>query len=93
MGVWVNSTTDNVLIANNTIAENGLLHITALGEQGVYIGKQNSTAVTVINNLFYGNYSGIFYTGTIGATPTYNGYYGQVGFNIHKKSITERIAL
>lgn len=84
MGVWVNSTTDNVLIANNTIAENGLLHITALGEHGVYIGKQNSTAVTVINNLFYGNYSGIFYTGTIGATPTYNGYYGQVGFNIHK---------
>lgn len=88
LGLWANSTVDNVLIANNTFVNNGLLHAGASGEHAIYLGKfanpDGTSDVTIANNIFAGNYSGIYYVGSMGIAPSYNAYYGQVGVNIEK---------
>lgn len=88
LGIWLHSTVDCVLIANNTIVGNGILNAAspASGAHGLYIGKPDTTAVQITNNIFYGNYRGYFFTGTFGTTSSHNDYYGQVSWNIDSGS-------
>lgn len=91
LGIWLNSTVDNVLIANNTICRNGLLAAGVGGEHGVYIGKPNSTQVFVLNNLFAYNYKDYYFSGTFGTTPANNSYFGQVAYNIEKAGSGQQV--
>lgn len=88
LGVWMNSTVDNWLIANNTFVNNGLLAVGAGGQHALYIGRfvnpNSAQDITIANNIFANNHSGIYYTGTLGTEPSYNAYYGQVAINIEK---------
>jgi len=84
LGIWLNSTVDNVMIANNTFCRNGLLAAGASGEHAVYVGKPNSTDIDLVNNLFANGQKGYYFNGTFGGTVSHNAYFGQVAYNIEK---------